>query len=334
MQRSEALELQKRILERRLNRVEVPEVGPWGRSGGTRGERGLPRPAPDLAVGITGEGGDFALAVRSWRDSEEVRATVAAIREEAPVDFRVVGRIVALSKPWHQSKVRPLWPGCSTAHRRIGLGTLGCFVALREDAARWPHILSNNHVLAREREDLQPRPKDWIFQPADDDDDDQGDDTVARLNLWIPLQVEGNRVDAAVARLDEGIDWRPEVLDGLGDLQGVRPLSEPLADGDTVHKVGRTTGLRTGRVRAQHLEPVPVQFPIKERSFVNVLEIESDGPKLFCDFGDSGSLVVDDQFRAVALLFAKADAAGTAYANPIHEVLELLQVDLLLEVTN
>lgn len=332
MRRSEAVELQRRVLELGLHQAGSPDFEPRGR--GVAGPEEVFRPADELAIGIRGRADDFELAVRSWRDGEDIRAAVDAIRAEGgPLDFRVVGRIAALSKPWHQSKVRPLWPGCSAAHRRVGLGTAGCFVALREDAARWPHILSNNHVLAREREDLEPLPKDWIFQPADDDDDDLDDDTVARLSRWVPLQVENNLVDAAIARLDEGIAWQPEVLDGIGDLQGVRPANEPLVDGEPVHKVGRSTGTTNGWVKGQHFKPMWVDFPIRTRSFVDVFEIESGGDP-FCDSGDSGSLVVDEQHRAVGLLFAKANDAGTAYANPIHHVLDLLDIELLLEVTN
>jgi hypothetical protein len=335
MDRFGALELQRRILERGLNRVRPHEIELWGRGGGAAEAEAMPPlQAADLAVGITGKGDSFALAVRSSRDGEDVRAAVAAIREEAPVDFRVVGHILALSKPWYQSKISPLWPGCSAAHRRVSLGTLGCFVSRRNDPNRWPHILSNNHVLAREREDLEPRPKDWVFQPADGDDDDQEDDTVAQLTHWVPLMKEDNVVDAAIAHLQQGVAWEPKVLAGLGDIQGVRPLSEPLRNGEAVHKVGRTTGLRTGRIASEHLKPVPVQFGTGMRSFVEVLEVDSEEPDLFCDHGDSGSLIVDEQLRAVGLLFAKADAAGTAYANPIHRVLDMLDVDLLLEVTN
>lgn len=340
MDREEALRLRARVLESGLDRVGRKRTGALAEEGSVLAEpapgaepANPAQPTTRLAVGIQGEREDFTLAVRAVRDDEEVRAAVSEIEAVGPVDFQMVGPIVALAKPWYQSKVRPLWPGASAAYWRVPQGTLGCFVSLRNDPTRWPHILSNNHVLAREREDANPRLNDSVVQPAPKDDDDTLDDTVATLSHWIPLQVEGNRVDAAIARLQEGIAWQPSALDGLGELRGVRPSDEPLNTGDPVHKIGRTTGLRTGSVKALHLEPLPVGYATKDRSFLNVLEIESVGCEQFCDSGDSGSLVVDGDLRAVALLFAKADAAGTAYCNPIHEVLDLLAVDLLLEVT-
>lgn len=328
MKRTEALALQERVLARGLHRLGERDALP-GRGGEARVESAA---SLELAVGIRGDGDDFRLAVRSPRDGDDVRQAVRDMENVGPVDFQVVGPIVALSKPWHQSKVRPLWPGASAAYHRVDLGTLGCFVARRNDPDRWPHILSNNHVLARERDNPNPRPREWIFQPAAGDDEDPDGDTVAQLSHWVPLQDEDNVVDAAIARLDEGIAWQPDVLDGLGTLQGVRPEAEPLRDDETVHKIGRTTGTTTGRVQAQEFRPVTVKFRSKKRSFVRVFEIESE-TEPFADHGDSGSLIVDDQLRAVGLLFATATEAGTTYANPIHSVLDLLEVDILLDVT-
>jgi hypothetical protein len=67
--------------------------------------------------------------------------------------------------------------------------------------------------------------------------------------------------------------------------------------------------------------------------FDNQIEIEGSGNKAFSDSGDSGSLIVDDQLRAVGLLFAGGDVGGSngkglTYANPIDAVLDALKVDL------
>ena len=67
--------------------------------------------------------------------------------------------------------------------------------------------------------------------------------------------------------------------------------------------------------------------------FDNQIEIEGAGNKAFSDSGDSGSLIVDAQQRAVGLLFAGGDVGGSngkglTYANPIGAVLDKLKVDL------
>jgi hypothetical protein len=64
-------------------------------------------------------------------------------------------------------------------------------------------------------------------------------------------------------------------------------------------------------------------------TFDDQIEIEGDGPDAFCAGGDSGSLILDEDNRAVALLFAGTETGGTngsgvTYANPIATVRGLL----------
>lgn len=49
---------------------------------------------------------------------------------------------------------------------------------------------------------------------------------------------------------------------------------------------------------------------------------------MFCDGGDSGSLVVDRDNYAVGLLFA-GDDDGITFVNPIAEVLAALKAQLV-----
>jgi hypothetical protein len=82
------------------------------------------------------------------------------------------------------------------------------------------------------------------------------------------------------------------------------------------------------------LDNVTVEFDIGVLRFDNQIEIEGDSP--FSDGGDSGSLIVGADRRAVALLFAGSDQGGASgqgltYANPIHTVLEELKIELALQ---
>jgi hypothetical protein len=68
--------------------------------------------------------------------------------------------------------------------------------------------------------------------------------------------------------------------------------------------------------------------------FDRQVEIEGKDADPFSKEGDSGSLVVTDDLRAVALLFAGAEMGGRngqglAYANPIRAVLSALDVELV-----
>jgi hypothetical protein len=62
--------------------------------------------------------------------------------------------------------------------------------------------------------------------------------------------------------------------------------------------------------------------------FTRQVEIEG-GEEAFSDGGDSGSLILDMDRRAVALLFAGADDANITWANPIRRVLRALGVRLV-----
>jgi hypothetical protein len=120
-------------------------------------------------------------------------------------------------------------------------------------------------------------------------------------------------------------------LRGIGTLAGLR--SDELQVGDIDHKVGRTTGVRHGKVTAFELDGVEVEYDIGVISFDNQIEIEGAGNRAFSDAGDSGSLIVDDQMLAGALLFAGGDHGGSngkglTYANPIGAVLQALKVEL------
>ena len=137
-------------------------------------------------------------------------------------------------------------------------------------------------------------------------------------------------VDCAIAKLNPAIQADVHKLKGIGTLAGQR---SDLQVGDVVHKVGRTTGVRHGHVTAFELDGVAVEYDIGVISFDDQIEIEGAGNRSFSDAGDSGSLIVDDEMRAAALLFAGGDHGGSngkglTYANPIGAVLKALNVKL------
>lgn len=255
-----------------------------------------------------------------------------AIRKRArdEVDVRYIGQVAKrTATPWHQKKSRPLKIGASIGHFQITAGTLGAFVHSRDGGL--PLILSNNHVLANENKGKKGDP---ILQPGAYDGGQNPEDTVGELLRFIRLKKAGvNLVDAAVATIDSAIEIDPRTITGLGKLAGV---GDPvLVDDAPVGKVGRTTGKTSGRVSAFEVDNVMVQFGIGVLKFDGQVEIEGADGGPFSQGGDSGSLIVDADRRAVALLFAGSDLGGSdgqglTFANPIHAVLDALKVDLLL----
>jgi hypothetical protein len=293
----------------------------------------LDRRAPSYFLGVSARGKkNYRLAVRLQDRALEKSELVARIsaRAKGEVDVRYVGRIRARAKPWYQSRQRPLLIGSSTGFLATGFimaGTLGCFV--RSGSSSALYILSNNHVLADENR----YPKGGhIVQPGALDGGSPTADRVAKLTRFARLAPgQTNFVDCAIAKLNSGIQADAHKLKGIGTLAGQH--SGNFQVGDVVHKVGRTTGVRHGRVTAFELDGVAVEYDIGVISFDDQVEIEGGGTRSFSDAGDSGSLIVDDQMLAAALLFAGGDHGGAngkglTYANPIAAVLKALKVKL------
>jgi hypothetical protein len=207
-------------------------------------------------------------------------------------------------------------------------GTLGCFV--RKSGSSALYILSNTHVLADENRYARGKP---IVQPGTLDGGRPSADRVATLSAFVKLDTAVTpKADCAIAKLDHGVAADPSTLKGIGKLTGV--ISRDLDIRDAVHKVGRTTGVRHGRVTAVELDGVTVEYDMGIVSFDDQIEIEGSGARSFSDAGDSGSLIVDADGKAAALLFAGSDhggrnGKGLTYANPIQTVLSALKVKLV-----
>jgi hypothetical protein len=295
---------------------------------------GLPAAPPTMALGVShapGRKNQFVLAVRVQKRGLENSPQLESIKRQAKGEINVqyIGvptKRTAIS--WTQKRARPLKIGISIGHYKITAGTLGGFVKSRDDDSVL--ILSNNHVLANEN---KGRKGDAVLQPGAIDGGKNPEDKVGEVLRFVRLKREGiNLVDCAVATIDTGIKFDPRTLIGLGKLAGLGDAI--LAKDDAVSKVGGTTVKTAGRVTAFELDDVVVQFDTGLLRFNNQVEIEGTGDAPFSLGGDSGSLIVDSDRRAVGLLFAGGDHGGTngkglTFANPLRAVLDALKVDLV-----
>ncbi|RCW45795.1 hypothetical protein DFQ14_10296 [Halopolyspora algeriensis] len=278
--------------------------------------------APWLALGVTRrDAGAYSLAVRV-PETGPLGEVLGRITEEArqEVDVRGVGRIEPVQTAGDlQRRRRPLVPGCSIAHPDVTAGTLGGFVTV--DGV--PHVLSNNHVLA---DSDRGAAGDGILQPGPADGGQSPQDRIGSLAAAVELVTDrGNLVDAAVARLDDGVATEIAAYPG-GHL--CEPVSGP-PDGDAVEKVGRTTGHTTGRITAFEMDGLRISYPEGELVFDDQIEIAGDsGP--FSRGGDSGSVIWTREGRnPVGLLFAGStqggpDGTGLTYANVLTTALQQL----------
>jgi hypothetical protein len=283
-----------------------------------------------IALGVAASNvGDYKLAVRvqspllvGGREVENISQLA-----KGEVDVRYIGQVQKRQLPWYQQKCRPVRIGCSVAHFKVTAGTVGAFA---QSSGQNAMVLSNNHVLANEN---GASIGDAVLQPGPFDHGQNPGDRIATLTQFIPLDfVNPNAVDCAIAALDAGVNFDSKNLDQIGQLMGVRSSSVDI--GEAVAKVGRTTGVTRGTVTAIELDNVTVGYDNGNATFDGQIEIEGAGTLPFSRGGDSGSLVVDQENQAVALLFAGGETGGSngrglTYANPVAAVLKALSITLI-----
>lgn len=293
---------------------------------------------PSLALGLAPQGeGRYAIAVRYTLGYPQVRSIARRIAAEIgpAADVRRTGRVNALREGprppvvtaqalGETGRVRPLRPGVSIAHVRVTAGTLGAFVTRPDDEARY--ALSNYHVLVG---DPSAQIGDVVVQPGPADGGSAPDDRVGELSHFAPLAPGTTAtVDAALARLD---DASIDPTYPVGEIT----TTAPAVGGESVGKIGRTTGITQGRVTAIELDDIVVGYgpglgPLR---FDDQIEVESTGAGPFSRGGDSGSLVYRSDGVALGLLFAGSETGGEngtglTYINPIDTVLRALDATL------
>lgn len=217
---------------------------------------------------------------------------------------------------------RPPFPGISVGHYKVTAGTLGCFVI---DSKKKIYILSNNHVLANCDDCYYDDP---IIQPGTLDGGSRNKHKIASLKYLVPLERSNpNAMDAAIAEIDDGLS----IERTLNNMRKVTGTIVPTARLN-VEKWGRTTGHTKGSISSTEID-IKIDYDGFELDFQDQFEIVgkkiSGKTTMFCDGGDSGSLIVlGESEKAVGLLFAGADD-GTTYASPIKQVLKTFAVKII-----
>ena len=237
-----------------------------------------------------------------------------------------ISQISGSSDPdFRERRFRPVVGGVSAAHTSVTAGTLGAVIRDKKTGNKL--FLSNNHVLANTSTATNFRAHigDPVIQPSPSDGGTI-EDTVATLYKFVPFSDDKpNIVDVALALpLSQELASPYILADGalnVISVNGVHDISSPIK----VKKYGRTSGADHGEILDWNFT-VAVDFDDgKTRSFVDqiLLAIETRG-------GDSGALLLDDDNRAVGLVFAGGiDKRGNFYgvANKIKNVLAMLSDD-------
>lgn len=271
--------------------------------------------------------------------------------EGIKTDILEIPGFVATALP-DQSTYRPLKGGSQVrAGGGLGSGTLACLAKTTSDPIQVV-ALSNHHVLFS---GTAKGPSCWgctsgsnVGQPTLSD--------VIGTNL---RGFANETIDAAIAVVNDGVQYLAEIQD-FGLISSVRstPITQdelldmamqpPPNNKFWVNKRGRTTGLTRGWLGSAQLTGGPVHWPdgsVQREHYVNQILILPEaftgapvpppaGSHPVVQSGDSGSLVLDDNHQAVALLFADVTSDstspffGSAIACHISEVQTQLGIAL------
>jgi len=251
------------------------------------------------------------------------RASLLALVEESsvPTPARLSGMTVTrlVTGAFHPFSLtgtyRPAPIGVSVGNANECLpGTIGCVL----DIGARKYLLSANHVFARQN---QATIGEDIAQPSRPDADAScapppATLVIAHLSDFQAVVYDGhtpNAMDAAIAEVVDPVSCAtPARFYGFPSATIAAP-----ADRLPIMKVGRTTELTRGEIKAIHVR-VRIVFPSGKAEFVEQMLTS----RAFGDFGDSGSLVVTDDGtnRPVGIVIGGTNN-GTAIVTPIGPIL-------------
>jgi hypothetical protein len=273
--------------------------------------------------------GRFSLEVAKGR-IRYVRTHSCPVEPTSPsyADVPITSRAPAPPTPWRRLRPLACGLGIQNSNEPGAAGTLGCFVQLKDGSKA---ILTSTRVLGPPG---RLRIGDPIVQP---DGSKDPFNLVARVSQFIPLgprresdygrpKFQG-KLEGTVARLELGIDFRQSFPSLRRKLPPLGPAEAPEM-GVQVFKVGRTSGLTTGRVtqldKWTHVRAWGAEYYYEE-----VFAITGDNRTPFSLPGDEGAVVIRIDNGCVLGLLLAASLHDTL-ACAILPVLEALECSLIL----
>ena len=185
------------------------------------------------------------------------------------------------------------------------IGTLGCIVWDKVDPNK-RFILSNQHVLYPNSANPRAKIDDPVYQVGDPSIPiGKLYSTIAESNPWPSTDKEAvNKVgtyhDSALAIPTVEVS---DEINGIGKLTG---MIDPVV-GMNIRYNGRTSGLQRGKVT--HINKTVLLNVGNGKTAIqkNIFYIDAKSAN-----GDSGSLIVNDDNKAIGLLFASNEGGGTS----------------------
>lgn len=277
-------------------------------------------PEKPLVVGVGIYGGEKLLELRVLLSHEELRLDEGKLHNRfGPFDFPLVqvvtGPIVPIGRQ------RPAQGGDSLGYGQLAgaTGTFGCLV---KNVSGEVFMLSCNHVIAGVN--TGAKGSDVVWQPGAGDGGTVSD-RIGILHDFKPIAFGGhvpNDIDAAVARPDSHSDVDAGVRQ-VGKING-SVFDPPFRT--AVKKVGWKSRLTLGTLWYKKLSFLMHYPGHGDALFENQYGVSGTKGNFAVD-GDSGAMVLDEQDRAIGLLFATASQVDLTLANPVDPVLTYFAVE-------
>jgi hypothetical protein len=294
---------------------------------------------PGVGIGLSPDsvkGYQLVFQLASERERDLVKELYPKLDLQEQPHIEITGEAFSLPSSAGRSngnphRCRPLKVGAyiSPLHFPDGGGTLGCFVRKITNPQEL-FILSCTHVLASHN---QSAVGDSIVQPGGSS---LAQDGVATLDNFIPLSSTNNNgvtpLDAAIAKI-----LCQDTLNITCNFHNPIKLIGDYAENELqellnrkVYKIGSQTGRTYGSITLFNVSR-EITYEKMKCNYQNLISIESEDPNnLFSTYGDSGSLICDEDGYAVGLLIG-GTRSGITYALPIEPILNRLGIQLILD---
>ena len=190
-----------------------------------------------------------------------------------------------------------------------GAGTLGCLGQLDSDNS-WV-ILSNHHVLyGANGQDGDEIGQPWV-----------GCCCCCKTNVIAKNLDKDSGLDCAIAKVESDVGIENKILE-IGDISGGAAVAA--VNGERVRKRGARTGFTSGTI--SFIDPGDKKITIAPKAAGGPADDPGGctnyeaGKTIFAYFGDSGSVVVNDNNEVVGLLYAITADHINGRANDILQV--------------
>jgi hypothetical protein len=229
-----------------------------------------------------------------------------------------------------KARCRPLKGGVQIKVEGQGRGTLGCFCTVKGDPSKVIGITCH-HVIYSDKKIGETAIWGYSAEVGQPEPEDSCSHCCSSLigkviNSYWDQVVDG--LDVALIQLNAGMQWLAEVKD-VGRITGKwKEIDQDEADAQTyqVKKRGWKTGLAGGTIiDMNYTSSQDAEDPI-----VNAIRIKANPDQfgvelglMFCNFGDSGSVVLNDANEVVGLLtHGNKEDLRYGYATPIDRIIE------------